>query len=171
MGYLRFREGWDIIEPDLHDFSRAQYENQWKKAVEIVLEERRTTALIHDVSIGEDGIGKLCLYGIVPSELAGNTEGKRARLKDFPKEIADGVYLTERFMYVTTDLGNLKQDFYLEFEGGTKWLMPLYYLDLENPERIFPYLGDNIADVWHEYCPNTELRKFLDEDVSDRKTR
>lgn len=161
-GSISLGDHLETFHSSIDHFSRDQYEQQWINALRITLEERRPTALFQNVEIGDDGVGTLWLYPIVASEFAGDTDSKRLRLSDFPKQEDAGVYIGERFMPVTVDVSNFERRIYLEFEDGSKGdELALYYLDLSAPERFFGYLGDGIADVSHWYFSNSDIEAFL----------
>lgn len=152
----------ETFHAGLNTFSRSDYVRQWESALKTVLVERRTTALFYNVDIGQNGVGTLWLYPMIPSEWAGDTESKRARLRNFPECDDAGVYICERFVNVTVDPLNFEQRFFEEFEDGSQGEeLALYFLDLACPERIFGYLDDNVADVSHWYFSNADLEAFL----------
>ena len=154
----------EVFEASFEQFSRDQYQRQWREAVRLVLKERRTAALFYNVEIGDEGMGCIWLYPIVPSEFAGITEGERAHLSDFPAQEDAGIYVGERFMFVTVDVSNFKRGLYREYEDGSKAdEIALYYIDLSAPERFFVYLDDRLAHASHWYFPNSDLEAFLAE--------
>lgn len=161
-GYISLGDYVENFYSCLNDFSREQYKQQWINALKMILEERRTTALFQSVEVDGDGVGRLLLYPVVPSELAGNTDFKKSHLSDFPTQENAGVYIGERHMSVTTKASNFERRIYLELEDGSRGHeLALYYLDLAAPERFFGYLDEDIADVSHWYFSNNDIEMFL----------
>ncbi|NRP13025.1 hypothetical protein XMM379_000820 [Aliiroseovarius sp. xm-m-379] len=142
-------------------FDLKQYEAQWKSALRITLTERRTSALFSSIELDDDGVGRLWLYSVIPSELAGDTASKRARLTDFPAQEDAGIFIGQRFMNVTVNISNFERRIFETYADGSHGdELALYYLDLSAPERFFGYLDDNIADCSHWYFSNEDLQSF-----------
>jgi hypothetical protein len=146
----------------LDHFSRDQYEAQWRNALRIVLAERRPVALFTSVKLGDDGLGRVWLFPIIPSELAGERVTMRPYLRDFPEPEDAGVYVCAGFRHVTVTAANFEKRIYLEFVDGTRGEdLSLYFLDLATPERFFGYLDHDVVGISHWYHPNSELQAFL----------
>ncbi|OUS38322.1 hypothetical protein A9Q94_02675 [Rhodobacterales bacterium 56_14_T64] len=161
-GSISLGDNLETFYSDLRSYSCEEYKAQWKAAISTSMRERRTTTLFKSVDLDGSGVGRLWLYSIVPSEIAGDTPKKQTQLEDFPACISDGVYLTERFMNVTVRHKSFNKRIYLQYEDGTFGEeLALYFLDLAAPERFFGYLDDNVCHISHWYSPNSDLQNFL----------
>lgn len=161
-GSISLGNAVETFYSDLSDYSCDDYKAQWTKAINLALNERRTTAIFKSIELAENGIGHLWLYPIVPSEHAGDTSEKQALLEGFPQDASDGVYLTERFMNVTIRPENFNERHFLQYEDGTVGEeLALYYLNLSSPESFFGYLHDNVSHISHWYFSNSDLKHYL----------
>lgn len=172
-GRILLGENTETFETDLNTYSVKQYQTLWASAIDGAVNRRRTTALISNVSIGNDGIGMVWLYPLVPAEAAAPVKSIADAIPSYPSDPFRGVYITERHMMVTTEAERLTRPFYLTLEdddGGEtrdEYETPLYYFDVNAPERLFAHLDDSILGISNWYVSNDALLRARDRIVPD----
>jgi hypothetical protein len=143
--------------------SVMDYKNQWLSAIDLAISERMPSAIFSSLELDTLGQGRLWLFNIIPEENAVVHDGS-----------GTGFFVTQQFIFVTTNPDNLKVRTPISnLKKGTKnpydYISP-YYLDLNNLDRIFPYLWPQISGISHWYFTRDEVISFADNLRMDIRT-
>lgn len=124
--------------PDLTHLCRDGYEAQWRSALTRAVKGRHLTALLQSAEFDPDGIGRLRLYPLIPSELVRGP---------------GGIFVTERHFDASLDPGLTRDP-----ETGR----PLVVFAPEVPSALDALLDPDIDGISHWFVPNHAVLAFLE---------
>ncbi|MEM9049471.1 MAG: MarR family transcriptional regulator [Pseudomonadota bacterium] len=140
----------------------AQLRAHWQRAVRHAVLGREAACLFTTLSLDARGCGDIRAYGLIPSELAGQTcnqagQDQIGQGQSERNTHRRGIFLTAFDRRVARDPLDLAAMLYAPPE---RMLGPPYLLDLDRPEGFYRYTDTSLSGA-HWFLPDTAFEAFL----------